>query len=86
MQISGPTLDQAPTIPGTAHVVAGTPVAVSVSGSAKSFWTFSAGTTKSENLLTVESDEGPFLNTGVQAFYDFTITYDDVNGQIRLSN
>jgi hypothetical protein len=86
MQISGPSLDQAPTIPGTAHVVVGTPVSVSVSGSAKAFWTFSAGTTKSENLLTVESDEGPFLNTGVQAFYDFTITYDDINGQIRLSS
>ncbi len=85
MQISGPALDQAPTIPGTAHVVAGTPVSVSVSGSTKPFWTFSAGTIKSDNLLTVEADEGPFLNTGVQAFYDFTITYDDVNGQVRLS-
>jgi len=85
MQISGPALDQAPTIPGTDHVVAGTPVSVSESGSAKPFWTFCAGTTKSENLLTVKSDEGPFLNTGVQAFYHFTITYDDTTGQIRLS-
>jgi hypothetical protein len=85
MQISGPALDQAPTTPGTDEVVGGTPVAVRVSGAAAPFWTFSAGTIKSEDLVTVKTSQGPFLNTGVQAFYDFTITYDDVTGQIRLS-
>jgi Protein of unknown function (DUF3443) len=86
MQISGPGLDQAPTTAGSDHVVAGTPVSVSVSGAGAPFWVFTAGTTKSADLLTVKSGQGPFVNTGVQAFYDFTISYNDVTGQIRLSH
>jgi hypothetical protein len=85
MQISGPALDHAPTITGTDHVVDGTPVAVTLSGAKKPFWTFRAGTTKSADLVTVKTGRGRFVNTGVQAFYDFTITYDDTTGQIRLS-
>ena len=85
MQISGPALDQAPTTLGTDQVEAGTPVAVALGGGAAPFWTFAAGTTKSEDLLTVKTDRGPFVNTGVQAFYDFTITYDDATGRILLS-
>jgi hypothetical protein len=85
MQISGPGLDQAPTITGTDDVVGGTPVAVTLSGAKSPFWTFTAGATKSADLVTVKTGQGPFVNTGVQAFYDFTITYDDTTGQIRLS-
>jgi hypothetical protein len=85
MQISGPVLGQAPTTPGTEHVVAGTAVTVGLSGAATPFWNFTTGATKSENLLTVKTDQGPFVNTGVQVFYDFTVTYDDATGQIRLS-
>ncbi len=85
MQISGPVLDQAPTITGTDHVVGGTPVGVSLSGAKTPFWTFVAGTTKSADLVTVKMGQGPFVNTGVQAFYDFTITYNDTTGQILLS-
>jgi hypothetical protein len=85
MQISGPELGTAPTTAGTEHVAAGTPVAIMLNGAAAPFWTFTSGPTKSENLLTVEPDEGPFVNTGVQAFYDFTIAYDDATGQIFLS-
>ena len=85
MQVSGPALDQAPVVPGTTHVVAGAPVSVTVNGAASPFWTFASGPIKSENLVTVRSDHGPFLNAGVQAFYDFTVTYDDVRGQILLS-
>ncbi len=85
MQISGPALDRAPVVPGTTHVIAGAPVSVRVNGAASPFWSFTSGGIKSENLLTVRSDSGPFLNAGVQVFYEFTVTYDDVNGQIRLS-
>ncbi len=85
MQISGPALDQTPTIAGTDHVVAGTPVSVALSGANTPFWTFVAGSTKSADLVTVKTGQGPFVNTGVQAFYDFTITYDDITGQILLS-
>jgi hypothetical protein len=86
MQISGPALDQAPTTAGTDHVVAGTPVSVSLGGASAPFWAFTAGTTKSADLVTVKTGQGPFVNTGVQAFYDFTISYNDVTGQIRLSH
>jgi hypothetical protein len=85
MQISGPTLDHAPTITGTDHVVSGTPVSVSLAGAKAPFWTFVSGSTKSADLVTVRSGEGPFVNTGVQAFYDFTVTYNDTTGQILLS-
>jgi hypothetical protein len=85
MQISGPVLGQAPTTAGTDHVVAGTPVSVTLGGAKAPFWIFTAGSTKSADLLTVKSGQGPFVNTGVQAFYDFTVSYNDVTGQIRLS-
>jgi hypothetical protein len=85
MQISGTALDQAPTTPGTDQVVNGTPVAVALKGATNPFWTFTSGTTKSEDLVTVKTDRGPFVNTGVQAFFDFTVTYDDATGQIWLS-
>jgi hypothetical protein len=85
MQISGSVLGQAPTIAGTDHVVAGTRVSITVSGASTPFWTFTAGTTKSADLVTVRTGQGPFVNTGVQAFYDYTITYNDTSGQIRLS-
>ena len=85
VQISGPALDQAPVLPATTHVLPGTPVSVRADGAASPFWSFTSGAIKSKNLLTVRSDHGPFLNTGVQAFYDFTVSYDDVRGQIRLS-
>ena len=85
MQISGPALDQAPTIAGTDHVVVGTPVSVALSQAKTPFWTFVAGSTKSADLVTVKTGREPFVNTGVQAFFDFTVTYNDAKGQILLS-
>jgi len=85
MQISGPQLGRAPTAPGTDHVASGAPVAVAVKRAAAPFWRFAAGPTKSQDLVTVKAGQGPFVNTGVQAFYDFTITYDDITGQVRLA-
>ena len=55
MQVSGSVLGQAPTITGTDHVVAGTPVSVTLSGASAPFWTFTAGTTKSADLVTVKT-------------------------------
>jgi hypothetical protein len=86
MQVSGPGLDRAPTIPGTDQVEGGTPVTISLEGATTPFWSFAAGTIKSKDLVTVKPDHGAFINSGVQAFYDFTVTYDDVTGQIRLSH
>jgi hypothetical protein len=84
MQIWGNPLDTAPTDPGTTRVAAGTPVAVSAPGAGMPFWTFTTGLTKSKDTVTVHPGR-PFVNTGVQAFYTFTITYDDRNGTLVLS-
>jgi hypothetical protein len=75
----------APAMTGSDHVTVGTPVAVTLRGSAHPFWTFTAGATKSEDLVTVQPGRSGFVNSGVQVFYDFTVTYDDTSGQIRLS-
>jgi hypothetical protein len=85
MQISGAVLSGAPTMTGSDHVIVGTPVAVTLRGSAHPFWSFTAGATKSKDLVTVRAGRGGFVNTGVQVFYDFTVTYDDTRGQIQLS-
>jgi Protein of unknown function (DUF3443) len=86
MQISGAELSRAPTTTGSDHVIVGTPVAVTLGGSANPFWSFTAGATKSKDLVTVRAGRGGFVNSGVQVFYDFTVTYDDTSGQIRLSH
>jgi hypothetical protein len=83
-QISGPELDQVPTFTGTTQVLAGTPMAVAVRGAASPFWSFTAGTTKSSDLVRVMDGQGPFFNSGVQAFYDFTISYDETTGSVSL--
>jgi hypothetical protein len=85
VQISGPALDQVPTAPGTSQVVSGTPIAAAISGQPP-FWSFRAGSEKSADLVLVKSDRSyPFLNSGVQAFYDFTITYNAKKGHVTLT-
>jgi hypothetical protein len=83
-QISGSPLDQAPTVPGTTHVVSGTQFTVASSGESP-FWSFETGSAKSVNLVRVITGRGPFFNSGVQAFYDFTITYNAQKGHVTLT-
>jgi hypothetical protein len=83
-QISGPVLGQVPTNPGSETVVTGLSVDVAQSGAAAPFWTFTTGLAKSENLVRPGPKPHPFVNTGVQAFYDFTIVYNDLSGIISL--
>jgi Protein of unknown function (DUF3443) len=85
MQVSGPAVDSVPTVAGTDHVSGGLPVTLSLPGARAPFWSFSTGTTKSKNLVTITARRGSFVNSGVQAFYAFTVTYDDVAGRIWLS-
>jgi hypothetical protein len=66
-------------------VSAGVRVRMSVAGSAFSVWTVVTGSTPSYNL-TVASPKSPRLvNTGNNAFYDFTVTYDMERGLVSLS-
>lgn len=83
-QISGSPLNQVPIVPGTSQVVSGTPISVALSGEPP-FWSFTAGTETSADLVRVISDRGPFFNSGVQAFYDFTITYNARKGRVALA-
>ena len=83
-QISGPPLDQVPVVPGTSQVVPGTPISVAVSGE-RPFWSLTAGSKTSTNLVRVIGDRGPFFNSGVQAFYDFTVTYNAKKGRVALA-
>ena len=49
------------------------------------FWSFTTGNAKSADLVRVISGQGPFFNSGVQAFYDFTITYNAQKGHVTLT-
>lgn len=83
-QISGPVLGNEPTIPGTKQVITGLPVAVSQPGSGTPFWSFTTGAAKSQNLVRLGPEQGSYVNTGAQAFYDFTVLYNDVSGTVSL--
>jgi hypothetical protein len=83
-QISGSPLDQVPTAPGTTQLVSGTPITVASSGGAP-FWSFTAGSAKSADLVRIIRGQGPFFNSGVQAFYDFTISYNAQKGHVTLT-
>ncbi len=84
VQISGSPLNQVPIAPGTSQVVSGTPIAVASSGAPR-FWSFTAGSETSADLVRVISDRSSFFNSGVQAFYDFTITYNANKGRVALA-
>jgi Protein of unknown function (DUF3443) len=85
MQLRGAPLNTAPTQSGTNRVLAGTPVSVSLPGSSTPFWAFNAGVTKSKDTVTVKPGSGtPFVNYGVQAFYAFTIAFDETKGTVTL--
>jgi hypothetical protein len=85
MQLWGHPLNTAPVTPGTARVLPGTRVAISVPGARTPFWRLKAGATKSRDSLTVESQHArSFVNYGVQSFYAFTIAYDERGGTISL--
>jgi PE-PGRS family protein with aspartyl peptidase-like domain/uncharacterized protein DUF3443 len=83
MQLAGTGLEQAPTLGGTAQVAPGTPVAVAVRGGSRPFWSFLSGRSRSLEMVTVEKGK-PIVNTGVQVFFAFTVTYDDAGGTVTL--
>ena len=84
MQLTHDRWLQAPVYPGASVVVAGNPVSVSVLGNVTPFWKFTTGVTKSADTVTLHAQTNPLVNTGVQAFYAFTISYDETNGVIGL--
>ena len=83
MQLYGQPFAQVPTIGRT--VKSGVAVAVNAAGAPHPFWQFTTGTTKSDDLVTLRGVKRSFINTGVQAFFDFTITYNDLRGTVLLA-
>jgi Protein of unknown function (DUF3443) len=83
-QVSGPALGALPTTATSGQVQKGLAVSVAQRGALTPFWTFTTGTDKSQDLVRIKADLGPYVNTGVQAFYAFTIHYDDQQGTIAL--
>ena len=81
-QVSGPVLGTLPTTSG--QVQRGLPVTVAQQGAGTPFWAFTAGPAKSQNLVRIKSGHSPYVNTGVQVFYAFTVIYDDEQGIIKL--
>jgi len=55
---------------------------VTIRGRAAPFWHFTAGATKSADTVSIRPEVPRLVNTGIQAFYAFTITYDNVHGTI----
>ena len=84
MQLTGKPFAQVPRATGTSSVLPGTAVAISVEGAPRPFWTFRVGKTKSEDTVYLRAGERDFVNCAVQAFYSFTIDYDDAAGTMTL--
>ena len=83
-QVSGPVLGALPTTGASGQVQGGLAVSVVQKGAPTPFWTFTTGTAKSQDLVRIKTGLGPYVNTGVQAFYAFTIHYDELQGTISL--
>jgi hypothetical protein len=83
-QVSGPVLGAVPTAAASGQVQSGLRVSVAQRGARAHFWTFTTGTHKSQDLVRVKAGLKPYVNTGVQAFYAFTVHYDDRLGTVAL--
>ncbi len=84
MQLPASRFPGAAVLAGTHLVAPGTAVTVTIRGSAAPFWRFTAGATKSADTVSIRPEVPRLVNTGIQAFYAFTITYDNVHGTIGL--
>jgi hypothetical protein len=83
----GGRLGHTKTYAGSILVTPGTYVAAWARGVAHPFWGFTAGLNASRNALFAVRGRGrgQLVIAAVQAFFKFTITYDDSTGQILLS-
>jgi hypothetical protein len=83
LQAYGQPFDQVPTV--ARRVQSGIAVSVRRAGAKQSFWRFSTGSTKSKDLVTIRGAKKLFINTGVQTFFDFIVTYSDLRGTVVLA-
>ena len=69
---------------GIGTLTTGTSVQASQEIDGNPLWSFSSGGGPMQTVI-VEPEGANWVNSGVQAFYSFTVTYDEVNGEIFLS-
>jgi hypothetical protein len=84
MQLTGKLFAPAPIEAGSEEVLSGAQVSVAQSGTSPPFWKFVAGTSKSYDMVVIREGARSFVNCAVQAFFAFTIFYDDTYGTITL--
>lgn len=85
MRVKGREFSQVPQT-ATNLVRPGTPVRLSAGGSAFVGHRFAAGDAGSRNLVRVIPRGGATINTGNSFYFDFTVTYDVVVGDLHLSH
>ncbi len=83
-EVSGREFGALPTTSASGQVQSGLRATVAQKGGATPFWTFTTGTAKSKDLVRIKSSQGSYVIAGVQAFYSFTVHYDDQLGTIAL--
>ena len=84
MQLRGGAFSNVP-VDRNSLVRPGTTLALSVSATDAPYWTFTVGTTRSSDTAHVAAQKVDFVNTGIQAFYAFTVTYDATDGTVEVS-
>jgi hypothetical protein len=84
--LSGNGFQSVPTDqPGTVSTLTtGTQVECSQEVDGQSLWSFNAGSGTMQTVYVVPGGSDS-VNSGVQAFYSFTVTYDEVHGEIFLA-
>jgi hypothetical protein len=82
----GGLLSHATTYPGSVVVMPGTYIAAWQPRNQRPFWTFTAGTHFSRNVVLALRGGRRQVIAAVQIFLRFRVTYDDQLGEIYLSN
>ncbi len=86
LQVQGSAYDGLPTS-GAGNVVApGLAVSVTRRAPVAPLWTSTTGTTKSVDTVLVEAGTPDFVNFGIEPFFQFVVSYDDVAGTLDLSH
>jgi len=69
---------------GASRVPSGTDVSARLPGAGRPFWSFTAGRSPSADLVVAHGRGRGAVNTGVGAFFAFTVLYDAAAGAVRL--
>jgi hypothetical protein len=86
MEIYGGPLSRVPTLPGSRLVKPGTSIAARAPTAGTPFWSFAAGHITSKNAVLQAPLGRNIVNTSIEAFYAFTVTFDAARRTVSLSD